>query len=374
MSTAIVGGGITGLFAAYYLEREGEAPIVFEPGAPGGRSAHAAGIIEPTTAYRTNTLSFLRRVFRLWRNRTARFRRVDPLWLLESARVLERPPAETMDATLIRMGRDSLQTYANFAEQTNDFGFAHRGLLETYDDPAHFAEERKEAESRTWVTPVEVREPAGSVGGLYFPEVAWIDTDPFIARILRELRHTTIVPKRDDTVSLDGTISMGKESQRFDTVVVTAGVAARSLGVPLTGVRGYGWRLKTHRPVEVATISVDTGIALVPLGETMKATGGWDFDLGTAWSGAPSVLQRIQTLVPVDSILHFSEGSRPCTPDGLPTVGRREHVVVADGAFRLGWSFGPAMGRAAAELAVGKASNDPFLSRFCGSLRSGRLS
>lgn len=373
MPIAIVGGGITGLYAAYYLEKEGEAPTLFEPGSPGARSAHAAGIIEPTGAYRTNTVAFLRRVFRLWRTGACRFRRVDPNWLIESARVLERPPMEAMDDTLIRMGRESFRTYESLHGETDDFGFQKRGLLETFDDPLSFAEEREEAESRTRVTPVEVREHAGSAGGLYFPEAAWVDTDRFVARILRELRRTSIVRARVQRVALDGTVSTTDRSERFDTVVITSGVAARTLGVPLTGVRGYGWHLKTPRRIDVATLAVDRGIALVPLADSLKATGGWDFDLGTTWSGAASVLRGIRQLVPVESIVDFSEGSRPCTPDGLPTVGRREQTVTANGGFRLGWSFAPALGRAAAELAVGKSSNDPFLARFCGSMRSGSL-
>jgi D-proline dehydrogenase len=373
MPSAIVGGGITGLFVAYYLEKEGEAPTLFEPGIPGARSAHAAGIIEPTGAYRTNTVAFLRRVFRLWRNGTCRFRRVDPRWLVESARILERRPMETMDDTLIRMGRESLRTYETFREESDDFGFQKHGLLEMFDDPVSFAEEREEAEARSRDTPVEVREHAGWAGGLYFPEVAWVDTNRFIVRILRELRRTSIVRQPVRRVALDGTVSTAGRSERFDTVVVTSGVAARTLGVPLTGVRGYGWHLKTQQRFDVATIAVDRGIALVPLADSLKATGGWDFDLGAAGSGAASVLRGIRQLVPVESIIDFNEGSRPCTPDGLPTVGRHERTVAANGGFRLGWSFAPAMGRAAAELAVGKSSNDPFLSRFCGSMRSGNL-
>jgi D-proline dehydrogenase len=373
MAVAIVGGGITGLFVAYYLEKEGETPVLFEPGPPGVRSAHAAGIIEPSTAYRTNTIAFLRRAFRLWRNGVCRFRRVDARWLVESARVLERRPMETMDETLIRMGRESLRVYEGLSEETDDFGYRKGGLLETFDDPVVYAEERQAAEARTRVTPFEVREHAGHAGGLYYPEVAWVDTDRFIVRILRELRRTSTVRQRVQRVALDGTISTAERSEQFETVVIASGVAARTLGLPLTGVRGYGWHLTTREPPEVATISVDRGIALVPLAGSVKATGGWDFDLGTTWSGAASVLEGIRGMVPVESILDFNEGSRPCTPDGLPTVGRRERTVTANGGFRLGWSFAPAMGRAAAELAVGKSSNDPFLSRFCGSIRSGSL-
>ena len=146
------------------------------------------------------------------------------------------------------------------------------------------------------------------------------------------------------------------------------------MGIPLTGIRGYGWHIRTRTPVEVATIAADRGIALVPSAGSLKVTGGWDFDLSTTWSGADQVLDVVRQLIAIDEVVDFSEGSRPCTPDGLPTVGRQGSLVAANGGFRLGWSFAPAMGDWAARLCLGQATNDRFLSRFCGSLHYGRLS
>ncbi|MFZ8841185.1 MAG: FAD-dependent oxidoreductase, partial [Pyrobaculum sp.] len=47
-------------------------------------------------------------------------------------------------------------------------------------------------------------------------------------------------------------------------------------------------------------------------------------------------------------------GSSPCTPDGLPVVDRIGNVTVVTGACRLGWTYGPALGKLAADLALGK--------------------
>jgi len=373
MTVAVVGGGITGLFAAYYLEREGADVTLFDERDPGALSVHAAGIIEPTTAYRTNTLAFLRRVWRFWRNGTCTFRSADGSWLFESLRHLERDPLAGSEATLLALGRSSLAAYAAMARERDDFAYVQGGLLERFDDPTHYAEEKEAALAKSAVTPVEVREGNGDAGGLFFPEVAWLDTERFVERILRELPRTTIVRERVAAVSLDGTLSTQTGSRRFDTVVVSTGVPSRRLGVPLTAVKGYGWHLRTPTKIDRATIHVDRGIALVPLPTALKVTGGWDFDLSEGVAHAQSIFDAVRKLVQIDEILDFKHGSRPCTPDGLPTVGRRGAVVFANGGFRLGWSFAPAMGRTAAELALGKAENDPFLARFCGSARSGDL-
>jgi D-proline dehydrogenase len=171
VEVAVVGGGIVGLFTAWHLEKEGVDVTIFDPGGAGAGSVHAAGIIEPETAYRTNTLAFLRMVWRLWKNGTCTFRWVDPRWLVESARQLDRPPLRGMDQSLRKLADSSVATYASLAARQNDFGYSQLGLVEHYDDPTHFAEERDLALSRSEAIPVEV--PSGGRRGVYsFPRSA----------------------------------------------------------------------------------------------------------------------------------------------------------------------------------------------------------
>ena len=373
MKVAVVGGGIVGLFTAYYLEREGAEVTLFEEGDLGAGSVHAAGIIEPTTAYRTNTISFLKRVWRLWKNDTCVFRRVDPAWLVESARQLERAPLAGSDEIMRSISKASVAQYKAMAEEKNDFSYTELGLLERFDDPDHFAEERDLALSQRSVAPVDVRPEVGPAGGLFFPEVSWLHTERFVDRMRTELRKTQVVRQRVRRIELSGSVATDKTTSQFDAVAVCAGVACRRVGVPLTGVRGYGWHTRAKGTLDVTTIFVDRGIALVPFADEVKATGGWDFDLSAKPFHSQEVLDAVRKVIDVESILDYKEGSRPCTPDGLPTIGQKDRVVVATGGFRLGWSFGPGMGQAAALLCLGRTRNDPFLARFCTSLRSGSL-
>ncbi len=180
-----------------------------------------------------------------------------------------------------------------------------------------------------------------------------------------------IVRERVNHVGLDGTVRTGEGTTSFDTVAVSTGVTSRKLGLPLTGVKGYGWHLRSPTNVEVATIYVDRGIAVVPFQDELKVTGGWDFDLSASLSHSRSILAAVKEVVTIDEILDFNSGSRPCTPDGLPIVGRKERLIIANGGFRLGWSFAPALGKHAALLCTKQADNDPFLSRYCGALHAG---
>jgi len=56
-----------------------------------------------------------------------------------------------------------------------------------------------------------------------------------------------------------------------------------------------------------------------------------------------------------------------------PIVARKDNLVVATGGFRLGWSFAPAIGRYAADLALGKVKSYPHISKYAERLHSGRL-
>ncbi len=368
----MVGGGIVGLFAARHLEQEGADVTVFEQGPLGAGSVHAAGIIEPTTAYRTNTFSFLRRVYRFWRSGTCTFRSADPRWLFESARLLEREPPGDRKATMREISAVSVAAYRELAQERNDFGYSPRGLLEVFDDLAHFDEERNLALEERSTAPVEVRED-GERPGLFFPEVSWLDTHRLVDRLVREHVRTKVVRQRVERLGVDGTVGTDAGTARFDAVLACTGVSCRRLGVPLTGVRGYGWQARLRGEFASSTIYVDRGIAVAPFESGAKVTGGWDFDLGADPARSERVLRAVRRTVDVESIGDLQQGSRPCTPDGLPTVGRAERLVVATGGFRLGWSFGPGLGRAAARLALGRDANDPFLARFCTALGSASL-
>jgi glycine/D-amino acid oxidase-like deaminating enzyme len=373
VKTAVVGGGIVGLFTAWYLEREGVDVTLFEEGPLGAGSVHAAGIIEPANAYRTNTVAYLRRVWRLWRRGTCTFRQFDSRWLWESLHQLERTPPEGMDGCLREMAATAMARYEALAQEKNDFQYTESGVLESYDDPQHFSQERGLALARKAYFPVEVREREGGAGALFFPEVSWLHTEQFAERMVRELAGTNVVRRRVRRVELDGTVITDAGPVRFDAVAVCTGVSCRNLGVPLTGVRGYGWHTRGHRTTSVAVIFEDRGIAAVPFADGLKVTGGWDFDFSSSPYQVENVLNTARGAVPIDTILDFKQGSRPCTPDGLPTVGKKERMVVATGGFRLGWSFGPALGRHAALLCLDQTRNQPFLSRFCGRLHSGSL-
>ncbi|MGB9705919.1 MAG: FAD-dependent oxidoreductase, partial [Pyrobaculum sp.] len=96
------------------------------------------------------------------------------------------------------------------------------------------------------------------------------------------------------------------------------------------------------------------GVAVVPLSKWTKVTGRFDLDGSGDHSPAQRVLERAREVLGDFDVIDMAVGYRPCTPDGFPVVDRMGSVVVVTGACRLGWTYGPALGKLAADLALGR--------------------
>ena len=104
-------------------------------------------------------------------------------------------------------------------------------------------------------------------------------------------------------------------------------------------------------------------VAITPYGQELRLAGTLelvDGDLSfsprrvaSIQRGAAAVL-GIPESAPVD---HVWRGLRPCTPDGLPIIGRApglENVYVATGHQMLGVQTAPATGRLMTDLLLGR--------------------
>ena len=114
----VVGGGITGLFCAYYLAREGVSVTLIEEGELGEGSVHAAGLIEPTTFYQINNSKYLRDALSFARRGVLRFRSVNPSWLLSYIRHFGEPLKPEDTELLSGMSEYSIAEYRRLGEET----------------------------------------------------------------------------------------------------------------------------------------------------------------------------------------------------------------------------------------------------------------
>ncbi|MGI0055604.1 MAG: NAD(P)/FAD-dependent oxidoreductase [Thermoplasmata archaeon] len=373
MAVAVIGGGVTGLFTALYLKRAGETVTIYERSRLGAGSVHAAGILEGPRSREINNWAYLRIALRHLRTGSSRLGHVDADWLGAYLRNFGKTPTRVDLAKVFQMGSFSTSEYRALAEQADDFDLSFGGLTEVYDSPVSFRAAQEELVRNGEAHGARVTAWANGGGTLHHPDLGWLDTDLLVARLVRELEGIEVVVGEVGKVSLKGTVSVGGRERTFDTAVLAAGVACRRMGIPLTSVKGFGWRIRTREQPRSAVIFEDSGFAVVPLSHGCKATGGFDFSFSGSIARASALLDRIRKRVDITEVGPVQTGHRPTTPDGLPVVGRRESVVAATGGFMLGWTLGPGIARVAADLALHRGREDPFLGRFLHGMRDGDL-
>ncbi|AWR96579.1 FAD-dependent oxidoreductase [Acidianus sulfidivorans JP7] len=358
MKVAIVGGGITGLFTAYSLEKEGVEVTIFEKAEIGSYSIHAAGLIEPYRFDKINTSEMIYKMLKYKINNVTSIKNVNKYWLEELLKNLNKnPPKEAWDI-MKNMAEYSLKAYKDLSEEKNDFDYIADGLYEVYTKKEKLEKGIEEEKRNPFNPKFEVVDFKGFEGAIYFPELSRISTEKFIIRMKNELSKTSIENKEVSNID--------DLKKNFDSVVITAGVwSNKFVSLPITAFKGYGYRVSGKFDDNKAVVLVDYGIAISPLSDYIKITGGFDADFSDDSSRAQIILDRVSPIVDISYIYDMNMGFRPCSPDGFPIIGKiDEKTVISTGACRLGWSYAPAIGKYTADMALGKINDLGYLSRY----------
>jgi D-amino-acid dehydrogenase len=257
--------------------------------------------------------------------------------------------------------------------------------LNVYETAAAFARAEAHAEGTGLparvLGPDETRalEPAlveRVAGGVYFPDEAHCDPLAFVvavARAAREAGATIETMVRVDRLRRSGAgiaLETSRGPLRADTVVLAAGAwttpLAAQVGVflPQEGGKGYHLDLAAAPGDPQIPVSMDEAhVIATPLPGRLRLSGTLEL------AGLDTTISRIR----VDAIRRAASrvfaidddreevdvwaGLRPCTPDGLPVIGRPfgvEPLVLATGHARKGLSLSPITGRLVAELIAGE--------------------
>jgi D-proline dehydrogenase len=346
----VVGGGIIGLFTAFHLKQEGAGVVIIERSTAGEWSRAAAGILE-FTRYKINVIntgSYALRYLRMMLRGEARVKTLDLKWLAAYLKALNsKPPGGAWEA-LRELGELSRRQYRALAEERNDFEYSEEPLCEIGVDVSKELEEARR-------DPLSPRVEAGRCCGadaLLYLDAAKLSTEALIDRMLRELRGVELVRGAAESVTAGGVRLEGGRVIKADAVVVAAGYWARELGVPVAPFKGYGFRVTAR--AKCMLVDASRGVAAVPLSGWTKVTGRFDLDGSQDHSPSQMVLKLARRLLGTFEVIDMAVGYRPCTPDGLPVVDVIGGTVVVTGACRLGWTYAPALGRLAADLALGR--------------------
>jgi D-amino-acid dehydrogenase len=218
-------------------------------------------------------------------------------------------------------------------------------------------------------------------GSVHYPGDCHLAPDRLVAGLQRRLVqagaqfawNTEIAGWRvEDSRRIRAAMSVGGTEIEADEFVLCAGSwspqLARSLGLRLAIQAGKGYSLTLPRPRQSprhCAILTDARVAVTPLAGALRFAGtmeiaGMNEDVNPARvRGIINAAQRYYPDLRSDDFdgIEPWRGLRPCSPDGLPYLGRTvryDNLVVATGHAMMGITLGPITGRLAADILSGE--------------------
>lgn len=392
----IIGGGIIGLSSAYYLQKSGHKVTVIDKGdLAEGCSFGNAGMIVPSHFIPLATPGMISKGIRWMFNSESPFYvkpRLNPdlfRWGYLFYKNSSHQQASKGAIALKDLSLYSKVMYQQLAAEL-DFGYHERGLMMLYQTKEVEKEEIETArlandhgiEARI-LNPEEVQalEPDVKVkvrGGVYFPGDAHIIPHQLMNQLIEHLKKLGVEFMTSSEV-LDFNIhnmnirslTTNQGDFNFDEVVLASGSWSGRLAkklqliLPMQAGKGYSFTLnEVEKNIRIPSIFLEARVAITPMGNSLRFGGTMEItglDHSVSMNRVKGIVDSIPKYYPdmkvtmpaADVVWH---GLRPCSPDGLPYIGRSEKIsnlVVATGHAMLGISLGPGTGKLVADLVNG---------------------
>jgi D-amino-acid dehydrogenase len=395
MRVGIIGGGIIGLSSAYYLSKAGhQVTIIEQSEMKDGCSFGNAGMIVPSHLIPLAAPGMISKGIRWMFNSSSPFYvkpRLSGDLIKWGYHFYKSATKEHVARSAPALKEISLLSKSMFKQLSTElpfnFGYHERGLLMLYQTKETEHEEMETAALANAhgieahiISAEEVQklEPDVQVkvrGGVYFPGDAHVTPQLFVNQLKIYLKEKGVVVK-DNTEVIDFVIDAGKietvktanEELTFDEVVLATGswsalVAAKlNLSLPMQAGKGYSFTIENvQKNTRIPSIFLEARVAVTPMGDTLRFGGTMEI------TGIDHSISMNRVKGIVDSISHYYpemkvempkkeevwHGLRPCTPDGLPYIGRSKKIknlVIATGHSMMGLSLGPGTGLLVKEI------------------------
>lgn len=387
----VIGAGTVGASVAYESARRGASVIVLEAGPDigNGCSYANAGLLAPSHVEPLTTPANVRAGMRYMFAPDSPFHlhpapRLAP-WFARFVKASGPARARELTARMQELAVHGTRLHGEYAERGLETGYQARGSLDVYlterayargttDHGGHGGSEVLSAAQARDLEPT-LGEVAGAV---FWPGDAQVGTQQFVRAALGAARadgaeirwgtRATLVPGAHGRIAAvdtpDGRIVAG-------TYVVAAGLGSRrlceSVGIrmPMEGAKGYVVDSEVEGPAPRLPLSFrESKVVATPYPDRLRLCG--TLELGTdPRSVSPQRVDAIRAAgrrglpgIKTRRTLQTWAGLRPCTADGVPSLGRsgiRRDLVVAAGHGMWGLVLAPVTGELVARGIVEQA-------------------
>ncbi len=284
-----------------------------------------------------------------------------------------------------------LASRAAYAALGEECGLVEKGLLMLCKTPHALDEEaRGAAKARELGVPAEVLDARQTAaldpqvtmeiaGAVYFPKDCHLQPARYVALLERGIADAGGELLFDADVT-----GWHRDRGRLAAVQTTRGEIAgdefilaggawspaltRGLGLRLPMQAGKGYSVTLPQPIElprICSILTEARVAVTPMGDTLRVGGTMELaglDERINQRRVEGILRALPHYYPRFRREHFDgiapwSGLRPCSPDGLPYLGRTcaaENLIIATGHAMMGLSLAPITGELVGQIADGE--------------------
>jgi D-amino-acid dehydrogenase len=399
----IVGGGIVGFSVAYYCARKGHRVTLIERGGPdrGGCSFVNAGMLVPSHIVPLASPGMVRLGLRWMWNPESPFYVKPRLsadllsWAWKFHRASTQAHVDRAAPLLRDLHLASRECYREWASLwNNEFDLVERGMLMLCNTERGLEEEARAAEyARGLGIAAEVLSPSATAelepqlnmtiaGSVHFPVDCHLTPGRLMAALAREVEEAGVEVSYDtgvegwrskgDRIEAVRTSAADGVDLHADEYVVCGGIwsqsIVRELGIRIPMQAGKGYSLTLDNPAaqpSVCAILSEARVAVTPMGHALRFAGTMELggiDESIHPARVRGMVKSIGGYFPDIAPIELQQASvrtglRPCSPDGLPYVGRVSrfaNLSVATGHAMMGMSLGPISGKLIAETLSGE--------------------
>lgn len=395
----IIGGGIIGLSSAYYLQKDGWEVTVLEKGnLKDSASFGNAGMIVPSHFVPLAAPGMIEQGIRwMFDSKSPFYVRpsLNPQLIAWGWKFLKKANKKHVEESAEALRDLSLMSRHLYEELDTElgaaFGLEKQGIMMYFKTPrvgeeeAHLAEKAQalgldvEVLTQKQATDLQPGLRLDILGAVHYRCDAHLYPNQLISALVEHLENAGVKIVRNsavDNVEMAGgkivSVSSGKREYAGDTFVLAGGswsaAIAKKTGLKLVMMPGKGYSFMVDEPqnrLHIPALLCEARVSITPMDGKIRFGGTMEIDAVNTRvnmkrvegivESIPQYLPDFTPEIPPKEKIWF--GFRPCSPDGLPYIGRSKNInnlIIAGGHGMMGLSLGPATGKLVSEIASEK--------------------